>query len=1014
MIPYLIAGAIGFVVAKIFDEDEEPKYADGGSVLLAPNGKPSNLTPEQYKLVREPAFKKWFGDWENDPENSSKVVDENGEPLVVYHGSNVEFNTFDKRKIGFNTSNALRGFYFTDNSSVAYSYTYDENEDDYYGDVIEVFLSANKMKIIDAENKDWVEFSETAYIDKEIKKAFESGYDSVMIKNIADSFIDMNNGTDYYGNNFVVDNPNQIKLADGSNTTFDGNNPDIRFDGGGNVSELNNYLHNIRLDEYYMENEIMDDDVRIEQYKANFGRNGNITYRIYPDEKGNVFSSIYVSSIDRGTLDYGIVQSIEGKKDSRGEGAKAIASLFLLYPNINSVHYEDESYFDNESKSFWEKIGGSSSELLRSDFFTYFENKFGYNPDIRYAKGGEIKDLVVLHNINDYQIEEANKIGGLITPSIAIVKSGNSFTDFGSITLIGTKELIDPENRSVKVFAGDVYSPSVPRKLYYVDNRLLEKLTNELIKKAYRYDEVISKSNREIYNLVQQHIGDYSDFEKDLNTIGGYELNNYYFDKLKLVYIVDKGIKIKVPMKEKRHFLWNNVEFTLTPEQKKRFAPILKEYTTESNEKGSSGVSKEIESRVYDLFLEVLNNVKLENEKYKNKENGDVFYKIMNDGLDESFEKYVGTRYDWSGHTEYKISRAVYGEQILDTEKLNQNIKKIFTKDVIEDYKKWLSDFISQFQGRAYFLKGNEKMSYNLENLVDATSNRVVGQEKNITFGVNQAKSFGTKRLNSINEIKKNSNKLISKEEMSFIDDKNKEVFFKLSESLKYEYSDTWGKLDSLGRALADYFKGNSIVSALRKNDFKNPSSYQIDLFKDFADELKNSPVDYFEAKYQRAVSLREFKYAVVPKETSKEVIQILSENGLIIKKYQSTDERIEIVNNISNKDKSIKFDNGGEITTYTEFYDNLQIEDGSKYIGKKFRDVFLFLGRKKTPNDFRILLKQYYGIVKRMEEDNYSTKAMKQTDLNKLKSSKLNIDKKKYLANFYLDGQGIIVKFVK
>ena len=66
------------------------------SKLLAPNGKPSNLTPEQYKLVRTPAFKKWFGDWENDAENASKVVDENGEPLVVYHGTNKDFNVFKK------------------------------------------------------------------------------------------------------------------------------------------------------------------------------------------------------------------------------------------------------------------------------------------------------------------------------------------------------------------------------------------------------------------------------------------------------------------------------------------------------------------------------------------------------------------------------------------------------------------------------------------------------------------------------------------------------------------------------------------------------------------------------------------------------------------------------------------------------------------------------------------------------------------------------------------------------
>ena len=58
--------------------------------LLAPNGKPSNLTAEQYKLVRTPEFKKWFGDWENDPENASKVVDSNGEPLVCNHSSREE------------------------------------------------------------------------------------------------------------------------------------------------------------------------------------------------------------------------------------------------------------------------------------------------------------------------------------------------------------------------------------------------------------------------------------------------------------------------------------------------------------------------------------------------------------------------------------------------------------------------------------------------------------------------------------------------------------------------------------------------------------------------------------------------------------------------------------------------------------------------------------------------------------------------------------------------------------
>ena len=65
-----------------------------GTFMKAPNGKKSNLTERQWLQVRTKAFKDWFGDWENDPANASKVVDENGEPLVVYHGTLNEFTTF--------------------------------------------------------------------------------------------------------------------------------------------------------------------------------------------------------------------------------------------------------------------------------------------------------------------------------------------------------------------------------------------------------------------------------------------------------------------------------------------------------------------------------------------------------------------------------------------------------------------------------------------------------------------------------------------------------------------------------------------------------------------------------------------------------------------------------------------------------------------------------------------------------------------------------------------------------
>ena len=71
------------------EEQEILKNAsrDSQGRLLAPNGKVSNLTEKQYAQVRTKAFKDWFGDWENNPSQASKVVDENGEPLVVYHGN---------------------------------------------------------------------------------------------------------------------------------------------------------------------------------------------------------------------------------------------------------------------------------------------------------------------------------------------------------------------------------------------------------------------------------------------------------------------------------------------------------------------------------------------------------------------------------------------------------------------------------------------------------------------------------------------------------------------------------------------------------------------------------------------------------------------------------------------------------------------------------------------------------------------------------------------------------------
>ena len=194
-------------------------FADGGSVLLAPNGKKSNLTALQYKLVRTKAFKDWFGDWENNPESASKVVDSNGEPLPVYHGTNAEpFVVF------------YEGSFFTDDYMNADGYASGEM-------VYEVFLNIKKPLRINARGRKWDNLKNkygnstrdiVGQLDMDI-------YDGVIFNNINDNWFDDEMGDTQ--NVYFSINPEQIKLANGSNTTFDSNNPDIRYAGGGNIND---------------------------------------------------------------------------------------------------------------------------------------------------------------------------------------------------------------------------------------------------------------------------------------------------------------------------------------------------------------------------------------------------------------------------------------------------------------------------------------------------------------------------------------------------------------------------------------------------------------------------------------------------------------------------------------------------------------------------------------------------------------------------------------------------------
>lgn len=175
---------------------------------------------------KSPEFKAWFGDWENDPENASKVVNKKGEPLVVYHGTLADNLTrFDPEMIGSRYSYDEKGFFFTSHENIANDYASSEFDKDRKGKIIPVYLNLRKPLIVD---KDWCLKNGLGNPLKDMDAIeFWDNYQSLMIDESErnDGIIIDDGQTQMY----VAFKPNQIKSATENNGEFSKENDDIRF-----------------------------------------------------------------------------------------------------------------------------------------------------------------------------------------------------------------------------------------------------------------------------------------------------------------------------------------------------------------------------------------------------------------------------------------------------------------------------------------------------------------------------------------------------------------------------------------------------------------------------------------------------------------------------------------------------------------------------------------------------------------------------------------------------------------
>ena len=219
------------------------------------NGQPIHHTEEGIRN-----FWRWFG--------SSRVVDDQGRPLVVYHGTTGDIRAFDPEKLGQTTGadSAQAGFFFARDPVTASNYAtafegrtvaelkrrmdaaekkaqrsgrqsdwaaYDALVQEYEAaaldesgvtdgaNVIPAYLSLQNPLVYDFSGQQW---EEGAFV-KQIAIALTNDNDGVIFKNVADDPIDKARVGDVY----VAFRPEQIKSATGNTGDFDPANPDIRY-----------------------------------------------------------------------------------------------------------------------------------------------------------------------------------------------------------------------------------------------------------------------------------------------------------------------------------------------------------------------------------------------------------------------------------------------------------------------------------------------------------------------------------------------------------------------------------------------------------------------------------------------------------------------------------------------------------------------------------------------------------------------------------------------------------------
>lgn len=227
-------------VHDVFVEDDIKRKVSSKKGERLNNPVPTLRNTDLYESILQDIYA-------TDNESVSKVVDSNGEPMVVYHGTTADFDTF---KPSESSKTKGTGMWFG-SSHIAGTYT---GRDRSTGSVMPVFLNARNPVIVNAKRSFWSEiggdisireygkkrgttlakifgfrrtqygdWSDYATTDDIARYAYEHGYDGVIFDNIRDigPTEELTSDESYTPSSiYSVSTPEQIKSAIGNIGTF--------------------------------------------------------------------------------------------------------------------------------------------------------------------------------------------------------------------------------------------------------------------------------------------------------------------------------------------------------------------------------------------------------------------------------------------------------------------------------------------------------------------------------------------------------------------------------------------------------------------------------------------------------------------------------------------------------------------------------------------------------------------------------------------------------------------------